>query len=70
MTFKTAEATSKQAKLVHLRVESPAFGMEGPEKSLEYGINKGSTFKRSQQRPPSDLSRTRRRVSSWLNLSS
>jgi hypothetical protein len=40
--FKTAEATSEAGKARRLRVESPALGVEGPEKSLKYRINKGT----------------------------
>lgn len=38
--FKTAEATSEAGKVRRLRVEIPAFDVEGPEKSLEHRINK------------------------------
>ena len=71
--FKTAEATSEAGKVRRLRAESPAFGVEGPEKSLKYIINKGInqlrrklTSKRSQQRPPSD--RVTRDAASLLGL--
>lgn len=40
--FKTAEATSETGRARRLRVESPAFDVEGPEKSLKSRINKGS----------------------------
>jgi hypothetical protein len=40
--FKTAEATSEAGKARRLQVESPVFDVEGPEKSLEHRINKGS----------------------------
>jgi hypothetical protein len=39
--FKTAEATPEAGKAHRLRVESPGFDVEGPEKSLEHRINKG-----------------------------
>jgi len=37
--FKTAAVTSEAGKARRLRVESPAFGAEGPEKSLKRKIN-------------------------------
>jgi hypothetical protein len=40
--FKTAAATSEAGKARRLRAESPAFVIDGPEKSLENAIKIGS----------------------------
>jgi hypothetical protein len=74
--FKTAEATSEAGRARRLRVESPTFVVDGPEKSLAAQsatetIGKVEAYIQTLSATPSNRpSSTRRRISSWLNFSS